>query len=200
MVDRPGHQQCRRPIKAAVPASPEPHRRRRPKRDADDMLEDRPISMPADASARIVADHQGLHEVIRREAGEPGRLLALAAAANQGSGRPARSFPCRSCTASHRRRSGVSRAIPESETVTAPRRRWMRSVPFPRSASRWPRPAPSLEGQAGRTNQIAQQTRFVFAHRPGQQLVHPSDRAAPYGDTLGSVPAEHTGVLFLFPA
>jgi integrase len=58
----------------------------------------------------------------------------VAAAANQGSGRPARTFRCRSRTASHRRRSGVSQAIPENETVTAPRRRWMRSVPVPRSA------------------------------------------------------------------
>jgi len=40
------------------------------------MLEDRPIAMPADASARIVTDHQGLHELIRRESGKRRGLLA----------------------------------------------------------------------------------------------------------------------------
>src|SRR5689334_1506766 len=39
------------------------------------MLEDRPVTMPANSGARIVADQQRLYEVIRLEAGEPRRLL-----------------------------------------------------------------------------------------------------------------------------
>jgi hypothetical protein len=40
------------------------------------MLEDRPVAMPADAGARIVADHQGLHELSRRQTCESRRLVA----------------------------------------------------------------------------------------------------------------------------
>jgi hypothetical protein len=40
------------------------------------MLKDQRITMPADASARIVADQQGLHEVTRHEAGQLRRFLA----------------------------------------------------------------------------------------------------------------------------
>src|SRR5690349_22662686 len=39
------------------------------------MLEDRPVTMPTNSGARIVADQQRLYEVIRLEAGEPGRPL-----------------------------------------------------------------------------------------------------------------------------
>jgi hypothetical protein len=76
MVDGSRRQQCRRPIKAARPASAEPHRRRRAERNADDMLEDGPITMPADPGARIVADHQGLHERVRSKSGKRRGLLA----------------------------------------------------------------------------------------------------------------------------
>lgn len=49
-------------------APPEPHRSRLPKRYADHVLEHRAISVPADAGARIIADEQGLDEIVRPKA------------------------------------------------------------------------------------------------------------------------------------
>ena len=72
VVDRPRRQKGRRPIRATRIPSPKPERRRRAKRNANDVLEDGPIAMPAYPSARIVADHQSLFELIRSKSGENG--------------------------------------------------------------------------------------------------------------------------------
>ena len=50
------------PVETTGPAPPEAHRRRGAERDAEDMLERRPVAVPADPGAGIVADQQGLDE------------------------------------------------------------------------------------------------------------------------------------------
>src|SRR6516162_5169557 len=56
MIDRPRREKRRDPIVTAAPASPEPHRRRGSERDAENMLEYRPVSVPPNSSARVVTD------------------------------------------------------------------------------------------------------------------------------------------------
>src|SRR5215472_2211109 len=63
MIDRPRRQEHRRPIETAALASPKPHRRRSSERDAEDMLEHRPVSVPADSGTRVVADQQSLDKL-----------------------------------------------------------------------------------------------------------------------------------------
>src|SRR5207253_533401 len=60
----------------ALPAPAKSERRGRAERDADDVLEQRPIAVPADPGAWIVADQQRMHELLRSESGEAGGLLA----------------------------------------------------------------------------------------------------------------------------
>src|SRR5437588_777200 len=48
MIDRPRRQWRRRAVEAAGSAPPEPHRRRCPQRNADDMLEHRTVAVPSD--------------------------------------------------------------------------------------------------------------------------------------------------------
>ena len=55
---------------AAVGPLTQSKRRGIAERDANDVLEHRPVLVPADAAAGIVADQQGLDELIGREAGE----------------------------------------------------------------------------------------------------------------------------------
>ena len=74
VIDRSRRQQHRRPIETTRPASPETHRRRGAQRDAEDMLEHRPVAVPADPGPRVIADQQGLDEFVRLQAGEPRRL------------------------------------------------------------------------------------------------------------------------------
>ncbi len=50
-------------IESVLPAPPQPQRGRRTQRQTGDMAEDRPISMPSDTRARIVADQQRLNEL-----------------------------------------------------------------------------------------------------------------------------------------
>ena len=66
MIDRPRPQDGRRPIEAAMAAAAETHRRRGAERDAENMLEDRTVPVPANSGTRIVADQQRLDEFARR--------------------------------------------------------------------------------------------------------------------------------------
>ena len=134
MIDRPRRQLCRRPIETAGPATPEPQRRRRSERDAEDMLEHRPVSVPANPGTRVVADQQGLDEFARAQAGRTAPPSHEAATANQGSPRPGRSWHRRNRSASHRRRSAVYPAIHGSGRARVPPRRSTRSTSAPRPA------------------------------------------------------------------
>ena len=71
MVNRSGLQLGGSPTKTAGPASSETHRRRRPKRNADDVSEYGAIPVPTDPGGRIIPDQQGLNEVIGFETCEP---------------------------------------------------------------------------------------------------------------------------------
>ena len=110
MIDRSRRQQHRRPVETTRPASPETHRRRGAQRDAEDMLEHRPVAVPPDPGARVIADHQGLDEFVRLQAGEPRRLREVAIA-SRGSPRRVRNWHRRSHSASRRRRSAACLAI-----------------------------------------------------------------------------------------
>jgi hypothetical protein len=74
MIDRPRRQERRCSIETAGLASPETHRRRGAERDAKDMLEHRPVSVPANSGTWVVADQKGLDEFGRLQAGELRRL------------------------------------------------------------------------------------------------------------------------------
>lgn len=70
MVDRPRREIRGRTVEAAAAPPPETHRRGRPQRDADDMLEDRAVLVPADTGAGPIFDDERLLEARGVDAGE----------------------------------------------------------------------------------------------------------------------------------
>src|ERR1700738_3001387 len=74
MVNRSGSQLGGGAIEASGPAPAESHRRGGTERDADNMLEHRTITMPADPGAQIVPNKQRLNQTPRSYMYEPGRL------------------------------------------------------------------------------------------------------------------------------
>ena len=126
VVDRSRRQLGGSPVKASSAASSESHRRRRPKRDADDMLEHRTIPMPTDPGARIVPDQQRLNEVIRFEAREPRRPLAQRKQPIRDWFRRREALPSQSRSSSQTRRSCACPAIRGSGRATVSSRRSMR--------------------------------------------------------------------------
>ena len=66
VVDRPRHEADSDAVEPDRLATAEAHGRRRAKRHPDDMPEHRAVAMPANAGARIIANEQGLNEVIDR--------------------------------------------------------------------------------------------------------------------------------------
>ena len=64
MVNRSGSQLGGGAIEASSPAPAESHRRGGTERDADNMLEHRTITMPADPGARIVPNEQRLNQIL----------------------------------------------------------------------------------------------------------------------------------------
>jgi hypothetical protein len=76
MVNRSGHQLDGSPIKTAGSAAAESHRRRYPKRNADDVFAYGAIPVPTDPGTRIISDQQGLNEVIGFETCKPPGAIA----------------------------------------------------------------------------------------------------------------------------
>ena len=74
MVNRSGSQLGGGAVEASSPAPAESHRRGGTERDADNMLEHRTITMPADPGARIVPNQQRLNQILRGYMCEPRRL------------------------------------------------------------------------------------------------------------------------------
>src|ERR1700756_3343341 len=98
MVDRSRCQQRRDAIETGAPPASKAHRRWCSERDAENMLEHWPVSMPADTGAWVVADQEGLDELVRLQVGEPRRL------------RTHRQQPIGNCLG--RREAGVVEIIP----------------------------------------------------------------------------------------
>src|SRR5262249_18480169 len=63
-------------VEGAGSAATKPQFRLRAEGEAEDMAEDRPVAVPADPGARIVAEQRCLHELVRIEAGELRRSCA----------------------------------------------------------------------------------------------------------------------------
>src|SRR5436305_158617 len=70
MVDRARLERQGGAIEAALAAPAQAESRRRLERRADDMLEQGPVAVPADAGARIVTDHQRVDEIFGRKTGK----------------------------------------------------------------------------------------------------------------------------------
>src|SRR3546814_10919353 len=72
MIDRPRGELGARALEARALASAEAHGGGCTQRNADDMLENRPVLVPADAGSDAILDEEGLFERLRIDAGEPG--------------------------------------------------------------------------------------------------------------------------------
>ena len=72
MIDRPRGEIGAGALEAGAIASAESHGGGGAQRNTDDMLEDRPVLVPADAGAGAILDEEGLFERLRIDAGEPG--------------------------------------------------------------------------------------------------------------------------------
>ena len=66
MINRPRRQEPRHSIETAGLASPKPHRRRGSERYAEDMLEHRPVSVPANSGTRVVWMSRSLRSIAKR--------------------------------------------------------------------------------------------------------------------------------------
>jgi hypothetical protein len=108
MVNRSGSQLGGGAIKASSPASAASHRRGGTERDADNTLEHRTITMPADPGARIVPNEQRLNQILRGYMCEPA-AFARSGSSHAGIGSVGANSPHRNRSSSRTRRSGVFR-------------------------------------------------------------------------------------------